>query len=263
MSMRHWPLVLLALVLAGCAQPQLRIWGERHDNPWHHQQRLAALDELLARGERPALLMEHLDAERQSDLDAARARGGDAQALIDAAGGKHWPWAQLRPFVERALTHGLPLVAVNLHRELARRLMREGLVAYGFSEQAALQAEQAEIIERSHCNALPAELAARMALAQLARDQQMARALAQHAKRGAVLLTGNGHARRDLGVPQWLAPSLQQRLQVSLWVEPDEAWPASAFDRLIRTPAGERQDPCAGLRPSVPGGSEARVGLLQ
>ncbi|MBN8506360.1 MAG: ChaN family lipoprotein [Burkholderiales bacterium] len=245
-------LLVLSLGLAGCAQPPMHIWGERHDNPLHHAQRLAALDALLARGERPALLMEHLDHERQPRLDAARAAGGDAQALIAAAGGKHWPWAQLSPFIERALTHGLPLVAVNLSREQARRLMREGLAAHGYEKAPALQAAQAHIIQRSHCDALPPDMAPRMAQAQLARDQQMARSLQAQAGRGAVLLTGNGHARRDLGVPQWLSAPLRDRVQVSLWVEPDERWPEAAYDHLHRTEAAERADPCAALQPSAP-----------
>ena len=44
----------------------------------------------------------------------------------------------------------------------------------------------------------------RMVQAQVARDLWMAHALRQHAAQGAVLIAGNGHVRRDAGVPYWL-----------------------------------------------------------
>ncbi len=249
---RLLPLLLslsLSLALAACAhrptEAPLLLLGEVHDNVQHHQQRLARLQALVDAGQRPALLMEHFDHDRQPQLEAARAAGGDADALIAAAGGKHWPWAQLKPFVELALRHQLPLVGVNVPREQARGLMRDGLAAGGYAEpdDAALIPAQAEIIAKAHCGKLPAELAPKMALAQLARDQQMARGLQQHAARGAVLLAGNGHVRRDLGVPRWLPPELAQRARVVGWVESPA--PAGLYDEQQLTPPQPRSDPCA------------------
>lgn len=240
---------LLALLwLSACAhqaQPPVLLLGEVHDNALHHQQRLALLQSLVDAGQRPALLMEHFDSHRQAELEAARAAGGDADALIAAAGGKHWPWAQLKAFVELALRHDLPLLGVNVAREPARELMRDGLAAKGYAEpaDAALIPAQAAIIAKAHCDKLPASLAPKMALAQLARDQQMARGLQQQAGRGAVLLAGNGHVRRDLGVPRWLSPALAQRARVIAWVE--GAAPAGLYDEQRITPPQARPDPCA------------------
>ena len=43
-----------------------------------------------------------------------------------------------------------------------------------------------------------------MVKAQIARDVWMARVVDQQAARGVVLLAGNGHVRKDIGVPRWL-----------------------------------------------------------
>jgi hypothetical protein len=84
--------------------------------------------------------------------------------------------------------------------------MRDGLAATGFDPQVpeARDAGPHEHIVEGHCGQLNAQTAARMALAQVARDQFMARVLQAHAGRGVVLLAGNGHVRTDIGAPRWL-----------------------------------------------------------
>ena len=60
--------------------------GEHHDNPLHHRLRLATLEQVVAAGWRPAVLMEQFDTDRQPDIDRARSeRPLDAQHLIDGA----------------------------------------------------------------------------------------------------------------------------------------------------------------------------------
>jgi len=64
-----------------------------------------------------------------------------------------------------------------------------------------------------------------------------------------VLLAGNGHVRRDLGVPRWLDPDGGPGRVVTIgFVEDgDDATPAGAFDAVVRAAAAERADPCAGF----------------
>jgi uncharacterized iron-regulated protein len=186
--------LVLAMLGAGCggrpkaADAPLLLYGEVHDNAHHHERRLENLRALVARGARPALLFEPFDIERQADIDRARAAGADAQALIDAAAapGAGWAWPLLRPLVELALQHDLPIVAANVSRAQARRVMSEGLAAQGFAADvpADIARAQAALIEASHCGLVDAPTAQRMALAQVARDQAMARLVAQHAARG-------------------------------------------------------------------------------
>ena len=224
--------------------------GEVHDHPQQHALRARAFDALLARGGRPALVLEQLDAHRQAEMDRLRAQPGgiDAGTLIAQVGGPGWHWPFYKPFIELALRHDLPIVAANVGRDAARAVMRDGLAAHGFDAQVpeALLATLAGMIERSHCGMISAPLAQRMALAQVARDQSMARALQAHAARGAVLLAGNVHVRTDIGVPHWLTPDVRARSVAIGVVEQGDA--TTAFDRRAVTPPHPRADPCAELR---------------
>ena len=67
-----------------------------------------------------------------------------------------------------------------------------------------------------------------------------------------VLLAGNGHVRRDLGVPRWLGAEAPRVFAVGLLEEDDAHTPAAAFDAVLRSAPAERPDPCAGLRARPP-----------
>ena len=243
-AMRQQPIVLL---------------GEVHDNAVQHALRLEAFDALLATGTRPALLMEQFDRERQPDIDRARegARGSEGAARVIAAAAPSnagWEWAYYRPFIERALEHGLPIVAANVSRADARGVIAQGLAASGFDAAVPpdVEAGIAASIEASHCGMVDAALARRMTAAQAARDQFMARSIERHAARGVVLLTGNGHARRDLGVPRWLSPDLGSRsVSIGLLEEGDDI-PKAAFDHVFVTARQQRADPCASMPQPAP-----------
>jgi uncharacterized iron-regulated protein len=237
--------------------------GEVHDHPQQHALRAQAFAALLAGGARPALVMEQFDRERQAGIDALRAAepGVDADTLIARFGGPGWHWPHYRPFVDLALRHGLPIVAANVSRDEARAVMREGLAARGFDARVpeAVLAGLAALVEAGHCGMVGGELARRMALAQVARDQAMAQALERHAARGAVLLAGNGHVRTDLGVPKWLGPATRARSEAIGFVEAGD--PTSAFDRRVVTSPHPRPDPCAGLKmPAAPGSGVIQSG---
>ena len=231
--------------------------GEVHDSPAQHALRAAALDRWIASGARPAILMEQFDRDHQLDIDAARAAPGATADSVIAAGAppgsaaaRGWDWAFYRPYVALALEHGLPLVAVNVSREDARRLIAEGLDTDGFDTDvpADIQAAQAAAIVAGHCGKIDRPAADRLVVAQVARDQYMAHAIEQHAARGAVLLAGNGHVRRDIGVPRWLAPETRRDAVAIGLVEAGEGVPQAAFDRTLVTPAAARDDPCAAFR---------------
>ena len=91
-----------------------------------------------------------------------------------------------------------------------------------------------------------------MARAQIARDIVLARSLRPYLPRGAVLLSGNGHVRKDIGVPAWLsADERRDVLSIGLLErDPDMAMKdqSSHFDVVIETAAAERPDPCDALR---------------
>ncbi|MGH8798001.1 MAG: ChaN family lipoprotein [Caldimonas sp.] len=243
--------------------------GEVHDNAEQHRLRLALLRRAFAAGWRPAIAMEQFDREHQADIERARReRPADAQHVIDLAaphaaqstGG--WNWNYYRPYVALALRYGVPLVAANLSNADTAKIVHGGYAAvFDAASVKALgldlpvpaawqQAEEHEI-DAGHCHALPPTMWPRMARAQFARDAVMARVLREHAQTGAVLLAGNGHVRRDLGVPRRLGRDSDRAFAVGYLEAGDDATPASAFDAVVRTEAAERSDPCAGFEGQV------------
>jgi hypothetical protein len=126
------------------------------------------------------------------------------------------------------------------------------------------------LIDEGHCGVLPPRLHAPMVLAQRARDVAMALAMqAAHRDSGpahsgparTVLIAGNGHVRRDVGVPHVLA-SLgvpAARVVAVGYLEP--GLPTLGFDLVDVAPApAGRPDPCEALRRRPPGGSPATAG---
>ena len=251
--------------------------GEVHDNPAQHRLRLRWLDALGAQ-RRVAIALEQLDAARQADLDRARAAddaaatqatsaedlSARARRLAEAAGFdfRGWDWRLYGPVIELALRRGLPLVAANLSRSEALAVMRGGAAApeparWGTGERRALE----EAIRDGHCGTLPESMIAPMAAAQRSRDARLAGALAEARQRSGlpvVLLAGNGHVRRDLGVPRYLAARLPgERVFVIGMVESRE-WPAAAFDHVELTAPAARDDPCRALRSGAAGAAPPR-----
>jgi uncharacterized iron-regulated protein len=112
-----------------------------------------------------------------------------------------------------------------------------------------LQAAQEHEIDIGHCGALSHAMWPRMARAQIARDAVMAEVLREHGGGGGVvLLAGNGHVRRDIGVPRWLDGAWQSRVFTVAYLEiGDESTAQSVFDAVVLTAPAPRADPCAGF----------------
>ncbi len=276
----------MALLLAACAAPpdkaatstlaaelpqyDIVLLGEVHDNAQGHRLRAEALGEAIRAGWRPAIAMEQFDRERQADLDQAMARCTDPDCVIRAATPARpgWDWAHYRPVLALALREKLPIVAANLSRADAGTVMKQGpasvfdtaqLRELGLDAPAPdLLAAQRKEVAEAHCGALPHAMLDGMATAQLARDAVMALAL-EHASRApaapsgarsrpVVLLSGNGHVRRDIGVPRWLKGHAV--LSVGFTEQPV---PPGTYDRTVPVDAAPRGDPCQAFG-SRPGG---------
>lgn len=258
------PAATAAALAAAARGADIVLLGEVHDNGEQHALRLAALRQLIAQGKRPAIAFEQFDHERQADIDRARReRPGDVEHLVAAAGGKpSWRWEFYRPFVALALEHDLPVVAANLSRGDAIKVATRGWGAVFDAEQRAalgldslpdgLIAAHARAIEQGHCGVMTQAELARLAPAQIARDIVLARSIRPHVERGVVLLAGNGHVRKDIGIPLWLSEAERKR-SVSLGLIESES-PLAAdeiarqFDAAWTTPTATRVDPCIEFR---------------
>ena len=237
--------------------------GEVHDNTAQHALRVAALRQLILKGARPAIAFEQFDQERQPDIERARReQPQDAEYLIDQAkGDPAWNWRYYKPFVALALEYDLPVVAANLSRGKAMQAASDGWPAvFDAATRSELKLDvlpsdfrrkHEHAIAVGHCNLLPAEALPARARAQMARDLVMARAIRPYVDRGVVLLAGNGHVRRDIGVLFWL-PADAARPAISIgFLErgDDSSAPESAadFDAYVITERAERTDPCKEL----------------
>lgn len=263
------PTLAAALLLAACAAPagptrgldavapRVLLLGEVHDNPDGHARRYAWLEARVDAGWRPTIAMEQFDRDRQADLDRALAECADAACVIRRAepDGQRWEWPLYAPVIELALARRLPLRAANLSRADASRVVREGyraalddatIASFGLDRPLArdLADGQRRAIDEGHCQQLPASIAEGMVRAQVARDVWMAKVVAAEAGRGdgVALLAGNGHVRRDLGVPRWLEGTAGARaFSVGFVEEPAEG----TFDERVAIVPHPRVDPCA------------------
>jgi uncharacterized iron-regulated protein len=233
--------------------------GEIHDNADHHRLQEDVLAAMLQAGRSPSLAMEQFDREHQAALDAVRAQGvRDPERVADAGrfDRKGWNWPLYRPLLSRALAAHLPVLAANVSREDARALVKAGAPAPGLAlADPALRASLEQDIVDGHCGYRPpAPVLAGMVEAQRARDAQMAAVLAALDARGAVLIAGAGHARRDRGAPAYLPADARERTLAIAFVEVEagetepRAGYAALYDLVWFTPRAERPDPCKGFR---------------
>ena len=267
MMNRRYCLIPALVLLAGCASPfspaspapsgpVIFLLGEVHDNPAGHARRFDLIKAKVEAGWRPAIVMEQFDRERQADLERAMATCANADCVIAAASaGTGWEWPLYKPVIELALGYKLKLVAANLARADASKVMRDGFAAvldagtiadYGLDQPlpAALVDAQTQAIREGHCNKLPESMVGAMVRAQVARDVVMAQALTANAASGAILLAGNGHVRLDAGVPHWLRRHGNGRVVSIGYVESAVHGP---YDESIRVKPHPRPDPCASL----------------
>lgn len=248
---------LVSRLLGDRNPPFIMLLGEVHDNQTQHTIQLKTLEMLLDTDVRPALMLEQINRERQPEIDHLIASGqatADKISRIAQQGpdAGNWDWDHYRPLVELALQHNLPIVAANLSRNETRRIALEGLANHGFDARVPedILSQQARQMVDSHCGMIGEPAGRAMATAQIARDQYMASLIGRHAARGVVLIAGNGHVRRDIGIPRWLPAELSARA-VSIGLVEDEVHSSTAFDRTLSTPPQPRADPCDSLHKGI------------
>lgn len=261
---------VLVAALSGCAgnrpatessNPQVLLLGEVHDNAEGHKLRYEQLRQRVERGWRPAVAMEQFDREQQALLNKAQKDCRDAQCVILVMQSPRWDWQQYKPIIDLALHYQLPLIAANLSRADASKVVRDGVASSFDAETVAayklkdalpadiVQGQRKEIVA-GHCGMLPDEMVPGMVHAQIARDIWMAKLVRAQLPRDVVLIAGNGHVRKDVGVPRWLA-AVEPKLTVRSIGYVEQAPQQGEYDSHIKIAAkqrGERGDACAGVK---------------
>ena len=249
--------------------------GEVHDNPVHHRLRAALLRDVLADGVPTWVVFEQMDRQHNPAIAAAPP---EVEAVVEAGrlDRKGWAWPLHRPLFEVALAGRATVIGGNLSRAEASQVVRGGIAqippdlrrlltdagngaAPALSRwTAALDAELARQIDEGHCGALPPKMMAPKALAQRARDAALASTMTQApAGTRVVLIAGNGHVRRDVGVPHYLlavdpaSPGASDIVSVGLLERAPDGSTAvdGPYDEAWFTTRVARPDPCESFRP--------------
>ena len=219
--------------------------GEQHDAPEHHQIEQQVIATLAARGVLAAVALEMADA--GATTAALGPRASEAQTRLALNWQEElWPWADYREAVMAAVRAGVPVMGANLPAAQFKASMADSKLDAQLPGPA-LKAQQ-QLIRLGHCNLLPESQITPMTRVQVAKDMRMARVLGEAAVPGkvVVLLSGSGHANRELGVPQHLPAALHAKSVLLLAGDgPDQD---TAFDATWGTPALPEVDYCASLR---------------
>jgi len=275
LSMRPWFLALVSLLSSQQALAQIielstgkeiseqallerlratdvALLGELHDNRLHHSLR----GQLIARfaGKGRTVVAEHLPQGEPVSF------GSDTRADLVAAGfdPAGWEWPAHEKLYEDIRASATPLVGGNLPKEQARQIFMQGVTALPDRmaqtyEKSRLDGAAEKSLDRDlidgHCGKLPDRYLLRMRFAQRMTDIALAHSLLDH--KPAVLVAGNGHVRKDYGVPQVIAavsPELRQ-ISVGFLERSGDSREliqsvAGQYDFVWLTERAERKDPC-------------------
>lgn len=226
--------------------------GEIHDNPKHH----AFQAETVARLQPAALVFEML-SERQASMVSpsmiADSAVMEAALQWEASG---WPdFAMYHPIFAAAADADYFGAAVpgdafqSFMQGGPTAIMGEDAGHFGLlsalpeAEQTRREALQME----AHCNAMPEDALPVMVGFQRLRDARLAQATLEALDETGgpvVVITGNGHARTDWGVP-WYLNRVRPALVVHAIGQAEEGVISGTFDMVVNAPSVDRPDPCA------------------
>lgn len=240
---------------AAALAADVAILGEVHDNPAHHLVQADALQQLNPK----AVVWEMISAEQAEALAGADLTDSAAVSAALDWEISGWPAFGLYAPVFAA-AQGAVQFGGHVPREAARAAMEAGSAA-AFGAEAArfgldqpLPADQQAAREAdhmaSHCDALPEAMLPLFVDVQRLRDATLARAVVQAmaATGGPVaVITGNGHARRDRGVPVYLRAASSD-LSIFVLGQSEAGQIEGPFDQVIDAAPADRPDPCEAFR---------------
>lgn len=249
----------LSSIMSAVEGADVAIIGEHHDNPHHHRIQADVARWFMPR----AVVFEMLGVEDADALNVAWSAGPiDLNEIEDASGwaASNWPDFEIYApiFQNMQALEPIPVVyGAEVDRSAMVRAMETsaeevfGLGAARFGLDTPLPPEEQGAREAlqlaAHCDALPVVMLPRFVEAQRLRDARLAEAvvMALGETGGPVLvITGNGHARVDWGMPAMLALAAPELGVVSVGLL-EIGGEAAPFDLEIVTEGVERDDPCA------------------
>ncbi len=246
---------------SGFAGVDIVVIGEVHDNPHHHRNQARAVAALKP----GAIVFEMLTPELAASVTAENRNDPDALSAALEWETRGWPDFSMYFPIFSAAPEAV-IIGGGLPREDVRRATNDGAAAVfgGGSSIFGLDQKYSEILQtelefeqqEAHCNALPPEILPGMVEAQRLRDAAIAKASlaavyesrAREVSSPVIVITGNGHARMDLGVPSILAGLPEGFSVLSVGQFENDPFESPVFDYWIVTDAVERPDPCEAFK---------------
>ncbi len=187
--------------------------GEHHTNAGHHRAQLAVIQSLVAAGRKVAVGMEMFRSDSQSSLDAWVAGQLEPDAF-EAVYLDNWnyPWPLYQPILAYAREQRLPVVGLNVPRNVTRQVAYQGFDSLSEKDRQDLpfvtcdvDADYMAFIRQAYGAHGHGQMDfTHFCEAQLVWDKAMAarslRFLEANPEHTIVLLTGSGHARKG-GIP--------------------------------------------------------------
>ncbi len=228
------------------------VLGELHDNAEHHALQEEVLRELHKRGWLQQIAMEMLQPYQQAGADnvVSERITNMKQLNSQLQWQKGWDWELYGPIVSWAAGAGIALVAANI--DPGERKMLEEYPARLSHKLLGKEGQKIHLqkLREAHCQMLDEAMVERMLRVQIARDVRMANRLST--SKGTVLLAGNWHARKDIGVPHFLElirPGSNVMVLGALEMSDLSLAQPSIYDIVWVTEALDRTDPCAAAKP--------------
>ncbi len=195
--------------------------SEQHDQAGHHTAQLKIIKLLHERGVKLAVGMEMFQQPFQKALDDYMAGAIDERRFLkESEYFKRWgfDYHLYRPILEYCRENHIPVVALNLPREISTKIAREGIAGLSKEEKAILPEdiddsnmryrEHLQDVFRQHGQSQVGSFEC-FFQAQLSWDETMARNIADylngHSDTSMVVLAGSGHIAYGFGIPSRVA----------------------------------------------------------
>lgn len=235
--------------------------GEQHRNTEHHRLRGTLIASFPS--DMTVVVAEHLDFGRTILWKELLINDLKAGGFSD----KGWKWPIHQDLFEPLKTHSIELIGGNISRDKAKDVVLKGpdilepsiksiydATPYGERESAIL----IEDIRVGHCNTLPENMLKPMASAQHAKDSAMSLTLHQSKKPIRFLIAGNGHVRKDYGVPVILKKLYPEEKTLSIGFIDESDYRDDSlseyrneYDVIVVAGTSPEEDHCVALKSNI------------
>jgi uncharacterized iron-regulated protein len=201
--------LMMSEMIEEIKESRIILVGEHHGNPKHHAAQLGVIRALNETGLQVVIGLEMFRKESQSALDQWVA-GDFEEKSFEKIYYENWnfPWPAYRPVFEYARDHRIPMIGLNVPREITRQVSRKGFKSLS-SDQKERLSEVSCIVDQQYMNYIrkaygghghgqlnftyfcEAQMVWDNAIAAYALDY-----LARNPEAVIVILTGTGHAQK-------------------------------------------------------------------